>query len=312
MKFVMCGLWHVHAEGYCATAAKYGEIVGVYEPDRARREAFCQKTGYMPLETVEQMTLCGADAAIVTAATSEHTELILALIEAGMDVFTEKVLALTSEECLRIAEAVRRKGVRFAISFPHLCNGGIRALKALCDSGELGKINYLRYRNVHTGASRDWLPPHFYSSKECGGGAMIDLGAHGMYVAHWILGLPVSAKSAFTRACTNPSANEKNADGVEDNAVTVMTYESGAIAINETGFVSEGYPMILEIGGEDGWAEWRGEHAYKTVNGKREEVPFLPSLPSPLDSFCMGGESDEWGIDAALALTRMMELAYGD
>lgn len=310
MKTVICGLWHVHAEGYYRTAAKYGEIVGVYEPNEAWRKEFCAKYGLKELRTLDEVKASGAEGAIVCTSTDTHTPVILALAEAGIDIFTEKVLALTSAECEQIADAIKKAGVRFVISFVHKANGGIRALKKIAEGGELGKLNYLRFRNVHSGSSNNWLPPHFYSAKECGGGAMIDLGAHGMYIAEWFLGMPIAAKSVFTLSCSNPETAKKNVDGVEDNAVTVLQYENGAIAVNETGFVSSGYPMSLEIGGEKGRALWVDTTCEKCVDGKLEPVPFEPTLESPLDRFMKGEIVPECGIDEAIALTKLMEMAY--
>lgn len=312
MKTVLCGLWHVHAESYYRTAADFGEIVGVYDPDEARRRAFCEKFGLRELRSADEMLHCGADSAIVCTSTDTHTEMILMLADAGIDIFTEKVLALTSAECEKIAAAIEKSGVRFVISFPHKCNGGIRAVKRIADDGELGKLNYFRFRNVHNGSTANWLPPHFYSRKECGGGAMIDLGAHGMYLADWFLGMPTDAESVFTCSCSNPETEQKNADRVEDNAITLLRYASGAIAVNETGFVSSGYPMILELGGECGRAVYDGERVIKTVDGKTEEVPFEPSLPTPIECFCRNVDIPGCGITEAMHLTKLMELAYAD
>ena len=77
------------------------------------------------------------------------------------------------------------------------------------------------------GSLADWLPPHFYNAKECGGGAMIDLGAHGMYLARWLLGKPVKITSTF---------NKLTGREVEDNAISVIEFENKALAINETSF----------------------------------------------------------------------------
>ena len=311
MKTVICGLWHVHAEGYYQTAAKYTDVIGVYEPNEAWRKEFCAKYGVKEFSSFEELLASGADAAIVSTSTDTHTEVICRLAEAGMDVFTEKVLALTSADCDKIAAAIEKNGVKFVISLPHKYSGWIRAIKKVADSGELGKINYFRFRNVHNGSTGNWLPKHFYDAKECGGGAMIDLGAHGMYLADWFCGMPTAAKSVFTLACTNPETAEKNTDCVEDNAVTVLQYADGCIALNETGFVSVGYPMTLEIGGENGRVFGDGSIVTKTVGRTAPvEVPFEESLPAPIEQFCTGAILEGCGIEEAKHLTALMEMAY--
>ena len=51
---------------------------------------------------------------------------------AKKDIFTEKVLALTVEDCLRVKEAVERNGVKFVISFPWKFNPAYKALQYSC------------------------------------------------------------------------------------------------------------------------------------------------------------------------------------
>ena len=184
----------------------------------------------------------------------------------------------------------------------------------MADSGELGKINYLRFRNCHNGSTGNWLPAHFYNAEECGGGAMIDLGAHGMYLTDWILGVPVAASSAFTVSCDRADVAEKNTDRVEDNAVTVMSYESGAIAINETGFVSTNDPVVFEVHGECGIVRMEGDRVTKrtaATGGQEVEVSIPQGDPAPILQFVTGNILPGCGMAEAKALTHMMVMAYG-
>ena len=127
----------------------------------------------------------------------------IAAAKAGKHIFTEKVLALTDAECDAVEAAVNEAGVTFVISLFQKYIGSRKTVKAVADSGELGKINYLRFRNCHNGSTGNWLPAHFYNAEECGGGAMIDLGAHGMYLTEWVLGMPSTAASACIYAAVS-------------------------------------------------------------------------------------------------------------
>ena len=123
-------------------------------------------------------------------------------------------MALTVRECEEIAQAVREAGVKFCISFPHRTMPHNLFAKKVVDEGLIGDITLLRIRNAHNGSVAGWLPDHFYDPVECGGGAMIDLGAHGMYLSRWLLGEPVRITSMFNNYIDKP---------VEDNAVSVMS-----------------------------------------------------------------------------------------
>lgn len=291
-----------------------GEVLGVYEPNEGLREAFLRHFPMPVFHTLEELLASDAEGVIVCSATCDHADQMVAIAGAGKHIFTEKVLALTDGDCERVAAAVADSGVTFVISLFQKSVPSRRAVKAICDSGELGKINYVRFRNCHSGSVDNWLPPHFYNARECGGGAMIDLGAHGMYLIDWILGTPDTAVSAFTRACSNPDAVAKNADGVEDNAVTVMTYENGAIAVNETGFDSRLDPEVLEIHGELGRVRMEGGRVIRctrATEGKEVEVELPEGDPLPIVQFLTGDIREGYGMAEAQALTHMMVLAYG-
>ena len=313
MKTAIYGVWHVHAPDYTRTAMQHGEVVGFYEPDDALAKAFGDLFGLPRFATSEELLASDAEGVIVCSATSTHADDMVKIAHAGKHIFTEKVLALTDEDCARVAEAVRQSGVTFTISLFQKYLPSRRAVKAVAMSGELGNINYLRFRNCHSGSSADWLPAHFYNREQCGGGAMIDLGAHGMYLTHWILGEPISAKSAFTLCNQNPGAAAKNLDRVEDNAVTIMTFESGAIAVNETGFVSCCSPVIFEVHGDKGYVYMEKDRVIKCTQataGKQVEVELPEALPLPIEQFVTGKILDGCGMDEAKALTHMMVMAY--
>ena len=315
MKIAILGVWHVHAPDYTRRAMAQGEVIGFFERNDALAAEFAgQFPSLSRFSSLDDLLASEAEGVIVCSATCDHTEDIIRSAKAGKHIFTEKVLALTDEECHRIADAVAESGVEFVISLFQKYVGTRKTVKSVADSGELGKINYLRFRNCHSGSCCNWLPPHFYNARECGGGAMIDLGAHGMYLTHWILGMPLKAVSAFTLACDRADVAEKNTDRVEDNAVTVMSYANGAIAVNETGFVSDHEPTVLEVHGELGYVCMENNRVIKctaATGGKLVEVPLEENDPQPLEQFVTGKILPGCGMEEACALTHLMVMAYG-
>ncbi len=311
MKVAILGVWHVHADEYARVSAALGTVVGVWDENPAWCADFAARHGIPAYACLEELLDGDAEAVVVCSATASHPDHIIRAARAGKHIFTEKVLALTEAECLRIKEAVEAAGVRFVISFPWKFRPGMMALKAAVDAGRIGRVNYVRFRNCHNGSTGHWLPAHFYNADECGGGAMIDLGAHGMYLAHWFLGEPVSYASSFTHACRDEQDAVLNPSALEDNAVTTMTFASGAIAVNETGFVSVGCPETLEIGGETGYLTCSGAHVILNSTAEGRVEPELPApAASPLERFLTGEEAPGCGMEEAIVLTRMMEGAY--
>lgn len=315
MKVAIFGVWHVHAGGYAERAMANGEVLGFYERDDGLAERFAKRFDIPRFATAEELLESEAEGVIVCSASCDHAEDIIRIARAGKHIFTEKVLALTDEDCDRVEAAVAESGVDFTIALFQKYIGSRLAVKQVVDSGELGQINYVRFRNCHSGSARNWLPRHFYDRGKCGGGAMIDLGAHGMYLIEWIMGEPIAAKSIFTHSCTDPAVAEKNVDGVEDNAVTILQYADGAIAVNETGFVSNVAPVVWEVHGVDGYVRMEGERIVKrtkATEGKEVEVAIGESLPHPLMQFLTGEPLEGCSMKEAKALTHMMTMAYAN
>lgn len=311
MNIAIISFWHVHGKDYAhAVEAMDGcRISAIWDEDENRGRYFAQQLGCTFYEDYDELLADKSiDGVVITTATRDHTSFIIKAANAKKHIFTEKVLALTKEECLKIKFAIEQNGVQFTISFPHRCRADMLFAKQLIESGELGQVTYARIRNAHNGATGNWLPAHFYDKEACGGGAMIDLGAHGMYLLHWFLGDALSYHSTFTSV---------TGKAVEDNAVCVMEFKNGAIGVNETGFVGN-YPFILEVSGTKGGLLIRGGLGVSYVSPETEGKWVTPSnmpepLPSPISQWISSiktGEKTEFGLEEAIFLTEMMEGAY--
>lgn len=314
MKVAICGTWHVHAGHYTNVAKMTDgvEVIGVYEENEQWKCDFAKALDIPAFDTFEDLLASDADMVIVCTSTNKHPYYMCKIAEAKKDIFTEKVLALTVKECEEIKKAVEDNGTKLVISFVHKCSGGVRTVKKLIADGAVGKVNYVRFRNAHGGSFADWLPEHFYDKEMCGGGAMIDLGAHGMYIINDILGLPEKYSTTFNVYAPVP----KNKDMVEDHVVTVMSYKNGAIAINETGFVSPATPCMLEVGGECGFVSYCEERGVELSNESTgydlKKIEMLADIPEPLEQMLSGKIAEGCGIDEAIDLTRMMCGVYGN
>ncbi len=217
------------------------------------------------------------DGVVVTSPTNRHRELIVGAAQAGKHVFTEKVLATRLDDAYAIAAAVRDSSIRFTISFPRRTIAPLVHAKAMLDAGALGDVTLLRIRIAHDGALRNWLPEHFFDPVACGGGAMIDLGAHGMYLSRWLLGAPRRCTSIF---------NSVTGRAVEDNAVSVVEFDNNAVAINETSFVSWGGAYSVEIDGSRGGFQMSSPRNVRTRSGDDKawqpaELPHDEAMPIP-------------------------------
>ena len=314
LRVAVLSRWHVHANQYAQEIAQnaHAQVAAVWDEEPTRGGAWADELG-VPFEADLDRLLANADidAVCVTTPTSFHRQAMVQAAEAGKHIFTEKVLATRVADCHAIAAAVRAAGVKFCISFPRRCAPAMLYAKRLLDAGSLGRVTALRVRIAHDGAVRNWLPAHFYDPETCGGGAMMDLGAHGMYLSRWLLGEPKRIVSVF---------NTVTDRAVDDNTVAVIEFRNGAIAVNETSFVGFGGTYSLEVDGTEGGFRMLSPADGVQVRGKRFEDSAwrtpddLPApLPKPVDMWIAGCVDDapiEFGLAPAIELTELMEAAY--
>ncbi len=315
IRIAMLSYWHVHAWDYTRQAQEHPEvtIAAVWDelPERGRKAA--EQLGVPFFEDLSAvLARPDIDAVIVDTPTNMHRDVMVAAAEAGKHIFTEKVLAPTLAEANQIVAAVERAGVKLIVSLPRLYAGYTEAIGALIAAGKLGDLTLVRTRLSHNGALRTernpdgWLPPHFYDLEQCGGGALIDLGCHPMYLARLFAGLPETVSARFGYVTGR---------AVEDNAVVTLGYPSGALGIVEAGFVNPASPFTIELHGTGGsllFGTPEPKLLLKTADGDWTEQPIPPDRPSAFAQWVehiQRGTTGTENIQAALDLTRLMEAA---
>jgi scyllo-inositol 2-dehydrogenase (NAD+) len=289
IRVAMLSQWHVHAADYARQAKAHPQIgiAAVWDENPDRGAAWARELGvpfYDDLEAVLQDP--AIDGVVVTAPTTQHRTVIVKAIQHGKHVFSEKVLALTAADCDAIFRAADVHRVQVMLSLPRLSYPTVVYAQHAVAQGWLGDLTLIRCRAAHDGAvstpthPQGWLPAAFFNVAETGGGAFVDLGAHPIYVTNRLMGP--------ARAVTAHFANHTQR-AVEDNAVVVVEYESGAIGVLETSFVSHGSPFQLQLYGTRGTLLIEDDKAQlrSTLVGNDQWVsPTLPPpLPSPMEQW---------------------------
>jgi predicted dehydrogenase len=277
--------WHVHAEDYAKQAEKNENlsIQMVWDEDEKRGREWAEKLG-VPFEADLQKVLANPsiDAVIVNTPTNLHKEIIIAAAKETKHIFTEKVLALTTQDCDEIFEVIEETNVELMVSMPRLTESYYLYAQDVVDKGLLGTVTGIRCRLAHNGAvpsqekPSGWLPAHFFNREQCGGGALIDLGAHPIYLTNRLGGKVKAVTARFQHT---------NGYEVEDNAVVLVEYESGALGSIETGFLAFGNPFELEVYGTEGTLLIQDEQIrFKSSRIKKEGWVVPEILPARLNS----------------------------
>lgn len=244
--------WHVHADDY-AREIKENEHLSVqlvWDEHVERGKKWADELG-VPFEQDLQAVLTNPtiDAVVVNTPTNLHKEIIIAAANHKKHIFTEKVLSFTVAACEEIYAAVEANKVHLMVSLPRLtADYYVYAQKAL-NKGWLGDLTMIRCRLAHNGAvasegqTHGWLPDRFFDKEQSGGGSLIDLGAHPIYLTNRLAG---RVKALYARLLP------ENDQGVDNNAAVIVEYESGGLGVIETSFLSNGSPFQLELYGTEG------------------------------------------------------------
>lgn len=314
IKCALLSFWHVHADDYFRQATEHPdtEIVAIWDeiPGRGQKEA--EARGVTFYESLDQLLANDdIDAVIISTPTNIHHEVMIAAAKAGKHIFTEKVIAPTYREVKDILKAIEDYQVKLTVSLPWLNHRLTLAIQDVLIQGVLGDLTLVRTRLSHNGATNNWLPEHFYNLEQCGGGAMIDLGCHPMYLARLFLGLPqrVSAHYGYM------TGRE-----VEDNAVAILQYDHGALGIVEAGFVNDHSPFSVELHGTkgtlhavmDNQLQFRSSLVKEGQESRVQSHEFPEALPSAFAQWVQHIKSDtvaEENVNIAVDLTKLMEAA---
>jgi predicted dehydrogenase len=168
-----------------------------------------------------------------------HAEPSIAAAEAGKHVFCEKPLARTAEEAKSMLDAVQKAGVKHMVAYNYRFVPAIRQIRNLIDSGALGRVYH--WRAVYL---QEWIMPHYNAPKwwrmdksVAGSGAIGDLGAHIIDLAHYLVGGLKSIKS-YTRTFVKERPLPDHPDqmgqvDVDDAFVAACEFENGALGTFE-------------------------------------------------------------------------------
>lgn len=167
-----------------------------------------------------------------------HAEPCIMAAGAGKHILCEKPLARTAEESKLMLDAVKKAGVKHMTAFNYRFVPAIRQIRNLIDSGALGQIYH--FRAVYL---QEWIMPHYNTPKiwrldkaVAGSGAIGDLGAHIIDLAHYLVG-GMKSIAAMTKTFIKERDLETGSGtgivDVDDAFAAAIEFENGALGTLE-------------------------------------------------------------------------------
>ncbi len=226
------------------------------------------------VENVQLFDNCGPN--------NVHAEPSIKALELGMNVLCEKPIARTAEEAASMVEAARKSDKKAMVAFNYRFVPAVRQIRNLIDEGRLGRIYH--WRAVYL---QEWIMPHYgtpaiwrLSKDVAGSGAIGDLGAHIIDLAHYLVGgmkTLAAYQTTFIPERPDPETGKMVKVDVDDAFVAAVEFENGALGTLESSRFCAG----------------RKNYNCFEINGEKGSVRFNLERFNEFDVFWVGSEPKE-------------------
>lgn len=198
-----------------------------------------------------------------------HYEVVMAALEANIPIISEKPLAITLDDCRKIAEAAEASKVVHMTCFNYRFLPAVRLAKSIIETGRLGDIYHVRARYYQSpGMSPETPADNVWYFRENRVGILQGIGSHAIDLMQYLAG-DIKQVSALVKNFT-PVRKMNNGESIhtdkDELTVSLLEFESGAVGTLEASGISGGHKNRngFEIFGTKG-----------TVNFDLEELNYL-------------------------------------
>jgi predicted dehydrogenase len=173
----------------------------------------------------------------------QHAQVAIDCLEQGVHVITEKPLAHTVKDGLRLIEAAEQNPAKIAVCFQNRYNAGVAAIHRLLTSGAVGEVTgagatVMWHRTAEYYRDRPWRGRWSTS----GGGLLMNQAIHTVDLVQWLVG-PVTRVRGHAATHLLGDVIE-----VEDTAEMVLDHANGARSVfYATVANTENAPVTLDI-----------------------------------------------------------------
>lgn len=258
------------ARVHVAAVERYGVLVGLADPNPVRIAAHnrllaAPVPAYRAADFTTMLAEQSVDVAVVTTVDRHHAHYVVAALEAGCDVITEKPMTTDPEGAAAVADAVARTGRRVDVAFNyryHPVHERVAGLLAGGVVGRVGSVHFEWFLDVRHGADyfRRW-----HRDKASSGGLLVHKSTHHFDLVNWWLGAaPVSAYaqgSLFFYGEESGKRHGRHRDYARVHGSPEADGDPFALRLAEDGWLRE---LYLDAEPEDGY--------------QRDQNPFAPGV----------------------------------
>ncbi len=245
------------------------ELVGICDTDREKADKFSAEyhapAYYDYRDLLEKEA---PDGVLIATPHYDHTPISIDAFQRGINVLTEKPIAVHAKDARKMIEAYRaakanNPNLVFEIMFMQRTYGFWQKIKAMIDEGELGKL--VRTTWIIT----DWYRTQYYYDmggwratwRGEGGGVLLNQCPHNLDLYQWFTGMP-------KRVAGFASIGKYHNIEVEDEVTGYFEYENGMVGHFLTTTAESPGTNRLEIIGENGKLVFEGGKLLFTRNAQ--------------------------------------------
>jgi predicted dehydrogenase len=223
------------------------EVVAVVSPTPGNAQKLAEHYGIPRVFTDYREMLKQPDIELVTitAPNSLHAQMTIDAANAGKHVLCEKPLCMTLEEADQMIDTCKRQGVLLMYAEELFFTPKYKKAKEMADQGAFGRVYLVKQSEKHFGPHSPW----FWDVNLSGGGALMDLGCHGIAFCYWFLNRP-RIKSVYCQMGTYVHGDKTRG---EDDCLCILEFENNALGLIEDSWARRGgMDDRIEVFGEGG------------------------------------------------------------
>ena len=192
----------------------------------------------------------GIDAVYIAVPHTGHAEWAIKAARAGKHVLVEKPMALSAHEIGAVLHAHRQAGTFAGEAFMYRLHPQTARLLELIRGGAIGEVRMIQ--SSFGFQMPRFMPEHRLFSSELAGGGILDVGGYPVSMARLLAGAAVG--EPFADPVKVRGTARLNAEGTDDWAAAVLTFDSGIVAqVSCAVFVN--LDNVLRIHGSEGRIE---------------------------------------------------------
>lgn len=214
------------------------------DPDEPARQKLFERYGIIKRLAADWRELVAdddVDVVDILTPHDSHREIAVASLEAGRDVICEKPIARNVAEADEMIATAERTGRRLFVALSQLNLPAVRRAGELIAAGEIGRPLLAVFTVLDNEVQRMNDPKHWKCDLErAGGGALIDIGYHAVYIMQHLMGPATAVTATGGRLLVEPETKG------EDTAIVTLEFEDGALGSIVVTFADAATPYRAE------------------------------------------------------------------